>query len=328
MENQTPKQNEEIDLLELFQRMGKSIRKGINWVINLAYQFFLLILRKSIWIGTFAIIGAIVGIILFFITPRFFASEMVARANVTENNFIVNAINQLNELCVDENYSVLAKYLETNELNASKIKSFKAGYGIDINFDGITDYVDYENEVNLKDTNIRRLSKLFYVRVEVYDETGFATVTEGTKKYIWKNPFITKNNEVRRIQTEAMINSYNLEIKKLDSLQKSYYFTQLTQKAGNGQMMFFNEKDVKLFHRDVIALVEEKQLLEKSLIVDPDPITIVQDFTPLSRTENPWTKYVKNWGLAFALLGFILSLLWQYKHQLITFYAKNRQELH
>jgi len=325
MENQTPKQNEEIDLLELFQRMGNSIRKGINWVINLVYQFFLLILRKSIWIGVSMIIGIAVGISLFFATQRFYASEMVAKANVTENNFVVNAINQLNELCVDGNYKTLAYYLETTEMNASKIKSFKAGYGIDINFDGITDYVDYDNKVNLKDTNIRRLNKLFYVRVEVYDETGFATVTEGTKKYIWKNPYIIKNNEVRKVQIEAMINSYNQEIKKLDSLQKSYYFTQLTQKAGNGQMMFFNEKEVKLFHRDVIALVEEKQKLEKSLVVDPDPITIVQDFTPLSRTENPWTKYVKNGGLAFALLGLILSLLWQYKHQLITFYTNNKE---
>lgn len=324
MENQTPKQNEEIDLLELFQRMGKFMRKGINWVINLAYQFFLLILRKSIWIGTFAVIGTIVGIILFFLTPRFFASEMVARANVTENNFIVNAINQLNELCADGNYSVLAKYLETNELNASKIKSFKAGYGIDINFDGITDYVDYENKVNLKDTNIRRLSKLFYVRVEVYDETGFATITTGTKKYIWKNPFIAENNIVRKQQAMDMINSYNLEIKKLDSLQKSYYFTQLTQRAGNGQMMFFNEKEVKLFHRDMIALVSEKHSIEKTLLVDPDPITIVQDFTPLSRTENPWTKYVKKWSLAFATLGFLVSVFWEYKAKIFRFIKENR----
>ncbi len=325
MENQTPKQNEEIDLLELFQRMGRSVRKGINWVINLAYQFFLLILRKSIWIGVSMIVGIVVGISLFFATQRFYASEMVAKANVTENNFVVNAINQLNDLCIDGNYKTLAYYLETTELNASKIKSIRAGYGIDINFDGITDYVDYKNEVNLKDTNIRRLSRLFYVRVEVYNETGFATVTEGTKKYIWKNPYIIKNNEVRKIQIEAMISSYNQEIKKLDSLQKSYYFNQLTQKAGNGQMMFFNEKDVKLFHRDVIALVAEKQNLEKSLIVDPDPITIVQDFTPLSRMENPWTKYVKNWGIAFALLGFFVAVFWQYKSNIFTFIRENRK---
>jgi uncharacterized protein YneF (UPF0154 family) len=315
---------EEIDLLELFQRIGKSIRKGINWIINLAYQFFLLILRKSIWIGVSMIIGISVGISLFFVTQRFYASEMVARANVTENNFVVNAINQLNDLCIDGNYSALAKYLETNELNASKIKSIKAGYGIDINADGITDYVDYENKVNPKDTNIRRLSKLFYVRVEVYDETGFATITEGTKKYIWKNPFIAENNTVRKQQAMDMINSYNLEIRKLDSLQKSYYFTQLTQRAGNGQMMFLNEKEVKLFHRDMIALVSEKQSIEKALLVDPDPITIVQDFTPLSRTENPWTKYVKKWGLAFALLGFIIAVFWQYKSSIYTFIKENK----
>jgi len=324
MENQTPKQNEEIDLLELFQRMGKSIRKGINWVINLAYQFFLLILRKSIWIGVFMLIGVAVGIIMFVITKRFYTSEMVAKSNATENTIVINAINQLNDLCRTGNVEILARYLETSVSEVSKVKSIEAFYGIDINKDGNVDYIDYQNNFDPQDTNKHRVADILYIRLGVYDETVFASIRDGVKKYIWKNPFIAENNTVRKQQAIDMINSYNLEIKKLDSLQKSYYFSQLTQKAGSGQMMFLNEKEVKLFHRDMIALVSEKQNLEKTLLVDPDPITVVQDFTSLSKTDNPWTKYVKSWGIAFALLGFIIAIFWQYKSNIFTFIKENR----
>jgi hypothetical protein len=116
----------------------------------------------------------------------------------------------------------------------------------------------------------------------------------------------------------ALIEDYNQEIKKLDSLQKSYYYKQLTQAAQNTQMLFLNEKDVKLFHKDIIELVNRKMDLERELVVDPDPITVIQDFTSLSKEENPWSKYVKKTTPSFALFGFVLSIFWQHRRKIWT----------
>jgi len=321
MEDQSQKQNEEIDLLELFQRMGKSIRKGINWVINLIYQIFLLILRKRNWIAIFTIIGTAIGLLLFSLVTPSFESVMVARSNATQNTLVVDAIKNLSALCTQRNYNELARMIGTSTQNAAAIKSIGAFYGIDINADGQMDYIDYNNSFKAKkgDSTLLRLPGQFYVKITVMNEKVYPILTNGIKNFIAKDPFIAENNLIRKQQTSDMINSYNLEIKKLDSLQKSYYFTQLTQRAGNGQMLFLNEKEVKLFHRDVLALVKEKQSLERSLLVDPDPITVVQDFTPLNKVNNPWTKYVKLFGISFAFMGLFIGVFWEYKRNIWQF---------
>lgn len=325
MDNQNalrPNSNDEIDLLELFSRMGKSVIKSLNWIVNLLYKSFLLILSKAIWIGTFAIIGAAIGIVFYFVTPRFYSSQMVARSNSTNNVIVINALNQLNDLCLNSNPTALAGYLGISVPQAKQVKSIQAFYGIDLNNDGVTDYVDYENTYNPKDTTIKRLKDVFYLKIEVYDESVFSAVRDGIKRYIWSNPYIAENNEIRKEQVTSMISAYDKEIQKLDSLQKDYYFNQLTQKAGNGQIIFLNEKDVKLFHNDMLGLVTRKQSLQKDLTLNPDPITVIQDFTQLSLAENPWTKYVKFWGLWFALLGFITGVSWQYRKSIFAFLSK------
>ncbi len=322
MENQ--KHNEEIDLLDLFNRMGKSIQKGINWGINLIYQFFLLLIRKSLWILTFTCIGVSIGLLLFFNTNRFYTSNMVAKCNSTENNIVVDAINQLNDLCINNNFEMLARYLETSPRQAAQIKLIKAYYGIDINRDSIADYIDYLETYNAKDTSQRIVRNMVFVKVEVFNEDVFSDLRDGLQKYIWKNPYIAKNNEIRKEQTSIMISSIEKEIKNLDSLQQAYYQNKFTQKAGSGQMLFLNEKDIRLFYPDILSLVASKLRLEKTLNADPDPLTIIQDFTPLSKAVNPWTKYVKFWALSFALLGFVLSLVWQYKRTIITLIGKKQ----
>jgi hypothetical protein len=318
MENQSEKQTGEIDLFELFQRVGKSISNLFNKIVQLMKLLLILIIRKSLWIIGFTMIGVGIGIALFSVTKRFYSSEMIARSNSVDNSIVINSINQLNELCRSGNYKILAENLGTTEINASHVKSIKACYGVDINKDKKVDLVDYENTYNPNDTMQSRVEEIFYLKVEVFNETVFPIINEGTKNYIKKSPYIAQNNEVRKQQTLDLINDYNLEIKKLDSLQKSYYYKQLTQAAQNSQMLFLNEKDVKLFHKDIIELINKKQLLEKSLAVDPEPITVIQDFTALSKVENPWTKYVNKTVPFFAILGLIVSLIWEQRKKIWT----------
>lgn len=324
MENQIkPNSNDEIDLLELFNRMGKAFTKSITWVFNLLFKLFLLILNRAFWIASFMLIGVVLGIAVFYATPRFYSSQMMATANSTNNDIVVNAINQLNNLFTAANYNAAAQNLNISIEQAKKIKSIQAFYGIDVNHDNIPDYVDYDNLYNPKDTTTKRVTGLFYVMVKVYDKEVFSPVRDGIKKYIFSNPYIAENNEIRKEQTASMIVAYDKEIQKLDSLQKDYYFNQLTQKAGSGQIIFLNEKDVKLFHKEMLGLVEQKQDLQKELTLNPDPITVIQDFTQLTRAVNPWTKYVKYWGLVFAILGFFAGVNWQYRKSILTFLRKN-----
>ncbi|MHC1704364.1 MAG: hypothetical protein AB9846_10690 [Tenuifilaceae bacterium] len=317
MDNQIQqvKPSDEIDLIELFNRMGKAIRKAINWILEILQSFFFLLLRKSMWIVAFSILGAIVGYSFYKTTPRFYSSEMVARSNSMNNNIIINSINLLNDLFENANYNALSNYLSITPEQAKSIKSIKALYGVDLNKDGIADFID--EKVNLKDTSLRRLPDIFYLRINVYDETVFPFVRDGAIKYISSNKFIQQNNELRKSQSLAQIATLKDEIKKLDSLQKYQYFIiPKNQKSSNNQMIVLNEKESKLYHGEIIGLKNQILGLERDLTINPDPITVIQDFTQLSKAENPLMKFLKVWVLLFAVLGFFTSILWQFRSKI------------
>lgn len=316
------KATDEVDLIELFNRMGRGIKRGTVWLFKQVENLFILLIRKSLWIVSFAIIGLLVGYLIYKSSPRYYSSEMTAISNSVDNSHIVNSINLLNSLFKEKNYSSASAYLDIPVGKAKQIKSIAAFYGIDLNRDKIVDYVDYANSFrfNPKDTMAKRLTNYFFVNLEVYNEGAFTAAREGLKKYIYKNEFVVENNNERIAQNEEMIKVINIEIKKIDSLQKIAYFeTPLLQKASNGQMVFLNEKEVKLYHDQLLKLQRDKMRLERENKINKDPITIVQDFTPLSKAENPYSKYGVKWGLIFAVIGFIASLLWQFRTKIVDY---------
>ncbi len=305
---------DEIDLIELFNRMGGGIKRGVLWTYRLILNFLMLIFRKSLWIVAFTIIGLIVAYVLYQVSRRFYSSEMTAISNSINNTYVVNSINMLNDLFKQRNYSIAASYLNIDISRAQQIKSVEAFYTIDINKDGIPDYTDYKREYDPKDTLVKRLNSYFVIRLKVYDEGVFAQVRDGIKSYIYKNKFVVDNNNERIRQNKILIETIENEIRKLDSLQKVEYFElPQMQRASSNQMVVLNEKDRKLYHDQKLALEREKLKLEKDLNINSEPITVVQDFTPLSKAENPYSRYAVRIGLFFAILGFISSLLWQYR---------------
>ena len=58
--NKPQQASDEIDLIELFNRIGNSIKKGVIWVFYRIQDLLFLLIRKSVWILVFSIIGAFV----------------------------------------------------------------------------------------------------------------------------------------------------------------------------------------------------------------------------------------------------------------------------
>jgi len=247
---------------------------------------------------------------------------MTAISNSINNTYVVGSINLLNDVFKQKNYPIAANYLNIDINRVQEIKSIEAFYTIDINKDGLPDYTDYKWKYNPRDTT-KRLDSYFVIRLEVYDESIFAQVRDGIKNYIYKNKFILDNNNERIRQNKILIETIENEIRKLDSLQKVEYFElPQMQRATSNQMVVLNEKDRKLYHEQKLLLEKEKLRLEKDLNINSEPITIVQDFTPLSKAENPYSKYAMKIGLLFAVIGFFVSILWQHRKTILTTYLK------
>lgn len=315
----------EVDLIDLFCRIGNSLQRMTVWTLEKAQALILLLIRKSLWIAAFAALGALVGYVRFSTTPRYYSSEMVAISNALDNSHIVASINALNDLFKNRNYTIAGNFLEIPPENAEQIKSISAFYGIDVNRDAITDYVDYANSFNPRDTSTRRIRDFFYVKMEVFDGGVFAQASSGIKRYINKNSYVLENNRVQIAQSEELLKSIEQEIQKLESLQKMQYFElPKSREVKSPQVVVINEKEVTLFHEPMLALQRQKQQIAKELSIKRDPITIVQDFTPLAKAENTLYKYLAPSILLFAILGFAISILWQHRKRLRSLIAEKR----
>jgi hypothetical protein len=302
MDNQTQNQRptDEIDLFEFSNRIGKSLKNIFFWSIDTLKKFSILIVRKTIWILTFMIIGFLVCYFLFYKTDNYLSAGITIRSNAVNSSFIVNLINS-------------GDFLETSSLDIKKIKSISAFYGIDYNHDKITDIIDYNNTFNPKDTTQKRLPDILYVKINFFDQSILKSVADNLFKFISSNKYIIDNNNIRIQQSKNLIEEYKKEIQLLDSIEKTQ-FSQSTkqQRFGSNQTIILNEKDIKLYHREIISLFKLKQVLEKDLILYSDPITIIQD-----SNQKPTLITTSNWSslnkviLLFGIIGFIVSLLWQ-----------------
>lgn len=316
--------SDDIDVSDILSRIGRGIGKLITSVFKYIYDVLFFIIKffykNAVIIGSFTLIGFIVGVGVYFNSKKEYSSEMIASSNSLPNDEMINYINILNELCKTKKYVGLGNYLDMDSSAASKIKSIQALWAYDLNSDGLPDYVDYEGKHDLKykDTIQTRLWDRFYVKAVVTDEHVFNKLNSGILNYINSNEYIKQNNEIRKKHQEEMIRDIDAEIIKLDSLQKFEYFNQnkVLPQIGANQLVLFTEKETKLYHGEIFALIEKKQTIETNLLVRKDPIVVIQNFTPLAKIENRLLKYLLKYGGVGLALGALIMLIKQYRKKI------------
>jgi len=320
-------QKDEIDLLELFRRMGQKIGQLFTGFLRFILLSILFLWRNALIILAFVVVGGLAGFGISRMARPYYSSDMIAQINTTNVSEMMNYINDLHELCNENNYQVLSEYLQLSKAVAEKIKDINAYWIIDENKDGVGDYVDFKNKYSLRDTTQRRIQSRFNLNVEVFDISGFTDVKKGLYNYVSANPYLNSLNENRKKRIRELIVQTEEEMLKLDSLQKYEYFKKETlPPEERGQMLIWNEKEVRLLHPDIINLFRQKQSLERDLELYPEVITVIKDFTPLSQVENPVMKYILKWGLIFGILGVILKFFFDQRKNIRNFVYKNEHE--
>lgn len=305
----TEKRNDEIDLIEVFQKMGQGIANLFNKLINFLYQVILFFIRRAVLITIVLIMGISFGFMRYKTTPRYYSSSLEAYSNAMSSIDMINYINNIHELFVENNKENLTSKLNIDTTGLDKIKDVKAFKAIDLNKDGITDIIDYNDKYQTSDSTISR--SRFIIKVEVYDQSVFPLIQNRILQYIEQNKYISELNSIRKKQLEELIVKLNSEINILDSLKKTEYFNKNDDKLKTqaGQLLVMNEQPTQLYHSQIIGLYKEKQNLEQQLELRTDPITIIQDFSALSITENNLFFYLKRWLINAFVLGVLLALI-------------------
>ena len=317
----TQEQNNEIDLLELFNRMGKGIKQILLSTLQFLVSFIVYSVKKFYIYGLAIIIAGGMAYLNYSLSKQYYSSEMVAITKAIPSTDMAMYINELHVLAKDGNTSELAKQLNIDSNLAINIKDIKGFLYVDLNKDGIGDYVDYENSLDRADTTKRIISDRILVKLEVYDNHIFADLKAGIYDYLNTNEYVNKFNQLKQAQLQEMISNINEEIKKLDSLQRFEYFNNqsMNHQKRSGQLMILNEEITQLYHEEILKLQKQKQYYEQNLALFTEAITVIKDFSSLQSAENNLLAFLKKYLLATTLISLLLVLLLKYKNLLIQF---------
>ena len=296
----------EIDLIavlgKMFRGIGnaivailKAIRYVVIWIILYVYRTF-----------KFYLIAMIFAIGLFIYKqyqPKVYVSNMRLKSICVNASYAINLVNGWN-------YNL---YLP--EYYRESVKGLNASYMIDYNGDGSPDAVEEYDSKEMKDTTSyyakRRMTNYLNVQIKVCienDSTILDTVSKALLNYISNDSWIASQNEIWQGQYGTTINRLRKEISTLDSLQTKEYFSDEKktglQRGGDGGYLMVAEKDQRLYHNDLLKLLEREQSLERNKY--PYPFLVIQDFSiPLYPINT--TKY--NAIYSFIVVMFFATII-------------------
>lgn len=321
-ENRTS--GDEIDLIDIFSRLGRSVVKGFKALWDgFLYTFFFLI-RNMIWLGIGLFIGVAASYLIKLSAEKFYSSDIILRSNTISNADIISYINKLHTFCVEKNYAELASSLSVPQEEVKNIKDIQAFWFIDLGSDEIPDYVDFRGKYNVLDTVNIRMSDRFLIRVRTSVPQNLSKIREGIFSYIGKNQFFSEQNELRLKQADALLARIDYEVEQLDSLQKVKYFEEsrrLIPKEG-GQMIFLQDFQTQLLHEDINQLITQRQEIERIMTIYPELITLLSDFTPPIKPKNGTLYYGKYLIPLFFVISIILIILIRNRARLAEAYRK------
>ena len=318
------KKDDEVDLVDLFNRLGKSVAKGFRASGRGILHIFFFLLRNGFWLACSILLGSGISYVMKLSSEKFYTSELTLRTNTIPNVEMISFINRLHTFCKEENNSELASALSVTPEKVKYIRDIEAFWMIDLGKDKIPDYVDFHGKYNVLDTHYIRIQDRFVIRVKTTIPQELSGLRDGIFSYIQNNQFYVDQNTLRLKQVDDLLARIDYEVQQLDSLQKVKYFEEsrrLMPKEG-GQMIFLQDYQTQLLHNDISDLIRQKQDLERTKAIYPGIITLLNDFTPPLKPDNGMLYYGKVVIPVIFILTLILILLIMNRNKLTEAYKK------
>jgi hypothetical protein len=336
LSNNKDVRNDEIDLLDLFRRFGRTLNRWANALGKALLISVVFLVRKWIPLLLSILAGIGVAYLLKSASDSFYTSDLTLRNNLVlidkvklkDNSGttaeLMSKINKLHIFCYERNNTALSSALGMKPESVQNISDISAFWVIDQGRDGIPDYVDYKGNHNVYDTVNIRMQDRINVRVKINSPQDLNLVREGIIKFIENDSLYQQRNRVRLRQNQEMLKRYDFDIKQLDSLQKVKYFeeTRNMKPANGGQIVFMQEQKTQLLYGDIYSLYSRKQTLENERDLYNKVVTVLSDFSFPSLRENGGMYYGKYVIPIFFLATLILLILLANKKKIKEIYKK------
>jgi hypothetical protein len=314
--------DDEIDLLDLFRRMGRTLNRwgralGRAFLISVVFM-----LRRWLPLGLSIAAGIIVSYILKSTSTSFYTSDMVVRNNLVQldklkikdeagtTSGMITKIVKLHEYCAENNIAALSQALFMKPELVKNISDINAYWIIDQNKNGIPDFVDYKFSHNAYDTINIRMPDRIDIRVMIHSPQDLNLVRDGIIKYIESDSLYRQRDRLRMMQNHELLTRINYDIKQLDSLQKVKYFeeTRNMRPEKGGQIIFMQDQKTQLVYNDIYYLYGRKQQLESERDLYKGILTVLSDFSFPNIRENGGFYYAKKVIPAFFLITLLILI--------------------
>jgi hypothetical protein len=306
--NNKDTRNEEIDLLDLFRRIGKTLSRWGNALGRAFLISVVFIIRRWLILLLSIFLGLVISYIAEKKYPPYYTSDLVLKNNIGDNTRMIKYIGRLNSMNKDEFSEATGLSIDECE-NVVEIGAF---WIIDKNKDKIPDEVDYSNTHDIYDTIDIRMPNYFDVRVTSLKSQNMGLIRSGVIKYIESDSTFQNINRIRINQNSELLSRFKEDIQQLDSLQKVKYFEQ-TRRNGfvpGGQILFLQEQqNTQLLYPEIYELYAKKQKLEIDNKLFKDIVTIQSDFTPPILQHNGIKFYARKIIPVFVLLTLFILIL-------------------
>jgi len=304
--------DDEIDLLDLFRRMGKGIGKMMQTIGRWILISIVFLLKRWLPLGLSIVLGIGAAYLLKFTSASFYSSDLVLRANsVSSTSDMISYINRLHTYCKEKNFASLANAISVDTTEVRNIVDISAYWVIDRGNDGIPDLVDYRGNHDIYDTIDIRMQDRLDIRVNTKVPQELTNIRKGIISFINADSLFQQRNRVRLRQNKELLARLDYDILQLDSLQKVIIEeTSRRQPQTGGQMIFLQEQRTQLLYTDILTLHGQKQSLELERDLYEDIVTILSEFSiPITRVNGGGYYALRTVPILFIVTLLILVLL-------------------
>lgn len=316
--------DDEIDLLDLFRRMGKTLNRWLNALGRAFLISIIFLLKRWLPLGLSIALGIGASYIFKATSDSSYTSDLVLRANAATTDEMIAYINRLHTYCVEKNKPALTEAISLSSDQIKNINDIAAYWFIDNGRDGVPDFIDLTNKHDVYDTINIRMRDRFDIRVKIKTPQELTLVRNGIIKFIESDSLFQQRNRVRLRQNLEMLTRLDYDILQLDSLQKVKYFeeTRNMQPKTGGQMIFLQEHQTQLVYTDIYALYARKQALESDRDLYKGLVTVLSEFSLPARRDNGGMYYAKIYIPLFFLLTLLILILLANRKKLEEVYNK------
>ncbi|MBU2949634.1 hypothetical protein KO493_02855 [Tamlana agarivorans] len=282
-ESHASQPSEEVDLGQLFKLIGKAFDRFFKFIASIFIGIYKLLIallahlyRCKIWYAVAIIIGFVAGFIVDSKTDKMYGANMFIETNFNSARQVYENVRQLHQLTIDADSLRLAKVLNIEPSEASKLKGFYITASVDENQVAEMYSEFYTNLDSLSRTEMtydRYIASLTSINYPVHqigvastNKSLFRDIELGFTKKIVNNSYLENLVVANKKNLDLEEQALKSQIQKTDSLANQYLQIRVTESLkepvqGSGTNLYMGSSDGE----SQGLLMDESKVIEKRL---------------------------------------------------------------